>query len=61
MIKSITKATFGAKGFFHLTLPGNSPSMREVKAGTQAKPQRDAAYWFAHLAFLYRPGLPAQK
>lgn len=34
-----TKSNLERKGLFCLTLPGNSPSLREVKAETQAGPE----------------------
>jgi hypothetical protein len=45
------KATWGGNGLAHFTLAGNNLSLREVRAGTQAKPevkqksQRHAVYW----------------
>ena len=39
-----TKETLGRKDLFHLTLPGNSPFLRGVKAGTRVGQEPEGEY-----------------
>jgi hypothetical protein len=52
------QSNFRGKGLFQLTLPGNTPSLREVSKGRNwrqelmQKPWRGAIYWLASGGFL---------
>lgn len=51
IIKTLTKSSLEWKGFMWLKHPYHSPSLKEVRVGTQEQRQesgRDTAYWFAH-------------
>ena len=66
MIKHHDQNELGTKEFIWLICPHHSPSLKEVRAGTQTGkeaggrslqwPQTGAAYWLAHSAFLYNSG-----
>lgn len=56
VIKHRSKATYGGKGLFQLTLPGHNPSLREAKAGTleqqlKQRPHGSATYWLPSYGF----------
>lgn len=58
----MTKATWGERGLFHLTLPCICPPHREVGAGTEAEAYALTSLpsQFAQLAFPYSLEPPAQ-
>lgn len=43
VINSMTKSNLGEKGLFQIIVPVNSLSLRDFRAGTQAKPWRNTA------------------
>lgn len=66
------KATLGRKALLNLPLPGNSPALREVRAGTQgnsletgteAKPWRNITYspWFDQTDLVYPAGCKTHR
>lgn len=67
---TLTQNSLDRKGFIWFRLPDNSPSLREIRAGTQArnlkqKPWRNLRLTHSvihvYTDVLYNPGPPAQK
>jgi hypothetical protein len=55
MVNTMTKGNIRRKGFIWLTLPGNNPLLREIRAATM----EEVTHWLTHEAFLYSPCPPA--